>query len=702
MTFLNPLLLFGLAAAAIPLVIHLLTRRRPKRTEFSSVEFLREVRLAEMRRFRLREWLLLLLRILAVACLALALARPALRGSLLPGKGSTTALLLVDKSLSMGTLESGGTLFEQARTRSLEVLDALEAEDQVQVLFFDDGVRTAFPEPVEDHGRARAALQGAETGGGATDIEAALSAAVEQLSATNTLNRELYVFTDWQRAGAAGEVPGRELPTGLRVHFLELTGNSAPPNRTLSHVRYRPGEPPSIDVRVRSFGEGGEPAAGEGVPEFPVTAQAQVEPGRWVEVGRGFLPARSRGGGLVILREKVELGGHAELAGDALPADDRRAFVAGQAGAVRTGLVSEGRALSLVLDTGAEAGGIVLRRFEPSQVAPGGLAGVDVLVLDDIKTLSEGSLQAVVDFVRAGGGLALVLGPNTDPAYLNGRLFPALGDLRIEGDAPRRAQGGGWSMRRAAVGHPAFAGFTPGVGEALSQAEFVAAWDLDPGSEGRVLARFANDLPAVVELERCLIFTSDVGGEWSDFLLSGTFLPFWLQALTNLAHGQATELAYGERLDVPVPAGEGQAVWSLRTPSGRELPVQVRLAGGAPRLLSPPLDELGLFTLVASGRVVRAVAVTPILAESDLARLTQEEIAGRWEELTPRLVAAGTPAEKVVREGRYGRELWREFLLLALLFLFGEMVLARMWGARAKSDELDEEGPAPAETRAAG
>ena len=55
MHFLNPLFLLGLAASSVPLLIHLLTRRRPRRTEFSSVEFLREARVVEMRRFRLRE-----------------------------------------------------------------------------------------------------------------------------------------------------------------------------------------------------------------------------------------------------------------------------------------------------------------------------------------------------------------------------------------------------------------------------------------------------------------------------------------------------------------------------------------------------------------------------------------------------------------------------------------------------------------------
>jgi hypothetical protein len=603
----------------------------------------------------------------------------------------------------MATQEAGGSLFERARTRALEVLDALEAEDQTQVMIFEEGVRKLFPEPVEDHNRARAALEGVEVSGGATDIEAALSSAIEALAATSTLNRELYVFTDWQRAGAAGEVPSRELPPGLRVHFLSLADGPAPPNRTLSRVRYQPGEPPSVDVQVRTFGAGGEPMAGASAGEVPVSAHAQLEPGRWIEVGRGFLPTRSRdGGGLVILRQRVELGGRVELAGDALPDDDRRAFVAGQAGAARVGLVSEGRSLALALETGAEAGGFRLRRIEPTQLAPGSLTGVDVLVLDDVKGLGEGSLQAVVDFTRAGGGLALVLGPRSDPTFLNERLFPALGDLRIEGAAPHRAEGGGWSLRRGAVGHPAFSGFTPGVGEALSQAEFRSAWKLDPGAEGRVLARFAADLPAVVERERVLLFTSDVEGEWSDFMISGTFMPLWFQALDNLAHCQATELSSGERLDVPVPAGEGQAVWSIRTPSGRELPVQVRLAGGAPRLLSPPLEELGLYLLVASGRVARAVAVTPKIGESDLTRLTEEETMARWEALSPRLVSFGTPADRVVREGRYGRELWREFLLLALLLLFGEMVLARVWGARAKSDELTEGVPAPPRPQAAG
>ena len=71
MTFLNPLVLFGLVAAAIPLIIHLINFRRPKRVDFSSLEFLKELQKTTMQRVRIKQWLLLLLRTLAIACLIL-------------------------------------------------------------------------------------------------------------------------------------------------------------------------------------------------------------------------------------------------------------------------------------------------------------------------------------------------------------------------------------------------------------------------------------------------------------------------------------------------------------------------------------------------------------------------------------------------------------------------------------------------------
>ncbi len=680
MNFLNPLFLLGLAGSAVPLLIHLLTRRRPRRTEFSSVEFLREARVVEMRRFRLREWLLLLLRMLAVACLALALARPVWRGAAASG-GATAVVLVVDRSLSMSAREGEESLFERARGLALEVLGALEPEDRVQVVAFDEASEALLPEPVQDHARIRATLETLTAGARGTDVEAALTRGLEILSATPAVHRELYLFSDWQRSGAGAPPPARAAVPGLRLLVVTLSGEAHPFNRAVSRARYRPGEPPSVEVEIARHGAEETPGGGQ----VPLTAFSLVEEGRWREAGRGFLDERA--GGLLILKERLGLGGRVEIGHDALVEDDARAFPGGSVGAIRVGLVSNGRALPLVLETGAGAGSFELARLEASRLSSRELAGLDVLVLDDAPSLSEAGLSAVVDFARAGGGLILVLGPSANASFWNGRLLPALGDWQISGGAPVAAASGGWSLRRSAVGHPVLSGFAPGGGEILSQATFRSAWRVDPGQEARVLARFGPDLPALLERDNVLLFTSDTDGAWSDFLVSGAFLPFWLQAVSHLAMGNSADLVPGERLDLPVPPGQGDAAWSLRAPSGRETPLSLRLSGGLPRLLSPPLEELGLHLLVANGRAVRAVAVAPRHDESDLARLTVAEAERRWSDLGARALPAGAEIGTAVREARFGRELWREMLVAALLLLAAEMTLARLWGARRRADE---------------
>lgn len=104
MTFLNPFVLFGLAAASIPLILHLLNLRKLRTIEFSSLRFLKELQKTSMRRIRFRQILLLVLRTLLVIALVLAFSRPALRGSfagLGGAEAASTMVVMLDDSPSM-------------------------------------------------------------------------------------------------------------------------------------------------------------------------------------------------------------------------------------------------------------------------------------------------------------------------------------------------------------------------------------------------------------------------------------------------------------------------------------------------------------------------------------------------------------------------------------------------------------------------
>ena len=176
MNFLNPFLLFGLAAAALPILIHLFTRRRPREMSFPSLEFLTEVHHSEIRRLKLKQWLLLLLRTLAVMMVVLAMARPALRGSLGPHRNaSTTVVALVDVSGSMGAWGRAGagghdaSLEETARGVVSDLMSTLAASDELLLVPYDLEPHPLSDGPSSDLARLRSALRTLAPGAGATE-----------------------------------------------------------------------------------------------------------------------------------------------------------------------------------------------------------------------------------------------------------------------------------------------------------------------------------------------------------------------------------------------------------------------------------------------------------------------------------------------------------------------------------------------------
>ena len=115
MSFLNQALLFGLFAVSIPIIIHLMNRRRFRRVPWAAMRFLNVSVEQNQRRMRLEDWILLILRCALVALLALAVARPVVEGLRgLPGSKVAAAVIL-DTSASMGTTAGDGTRLDRAR-----------------------------------------------------------------------------------------------------------------------------------------------------------------------------------------------------------------------------------------------------------------------------------------------------------------------------------------------------------------------------------------------------------------------------------------------------------------------------------------------------------------------------------------------------------------------------------------------------------
>jgi len=139
MEFVNPLFLFGLLAIGVPILIHLFNFRKYKRVYFTNVRFLRELKEQTKKRSQLRHLIILLLRILAIICLAVAFSQPYIPFSKNRVKADSrnAVSVYIDNSFSMEAMGSKGPLLEEARQKAREIAGAYKSTDIFQVLTND-------------------------------------------------------------------------------------------------------------------------------------------------------------------------------------------------------------------------------------------------------------------------------------------------------------------------------------------------------------------------------------------------------------------------------------------------------------------------------------------------------------------------------------------------------------------------------------
>ena len=242
MSFLFPAFLAGALAVAIPIVLHFARREAAPRLPFSDIRFLQRVPLMQARRRRIREWLLLALRIAALLLLALAFARPFFDATGLAGRPVT--IVAVDRSFSM----SLPGRFEQARGAARAAIAEAPPGDLVGLVTFDERARVVA-EPAADRAAAVAALARTASGFGATRYGAALAAAARSIGCARTRRNSSPISSGVSRWVSSAAVYGlfRPRPSAAVVPAAAAYATSV---SSPSRSSFRSPKLPPLTVRV--------------------------------------------------------------------------------------------------------------------------------------------------------------------------------------------------------------------------------------------------------------------------------------------------------------------------------------------------------------------------------------------------------------------------------------------------------------------
>ena len=236
--FLHPIYLFGLMAASLPVLIHLLNRRRMKRIRFPAVRFILLSQKRISRSYRLRHWLLLALRTLAIILLALLLANPIFQtgAGLFAGAGPVSLVIVLDNSLSM-TWSGDRDGFKQAQAAARTFIDSLNSGDRAAIIPTNISGKEAFRFKAEREVLMRE-LQGIEIADGSANFTAALNKAYELLSAPAG-QKEIRLITDmgltgWDQFSTASL---KQYDPSIPLKTIRVSAKNKPLNGTVKEVK---------------------------------------------------------------------------------------------------------------------------------------------------------------------------------------------------------------------------------------------------------------------------------------------------------------------------------------------------------------------------------------------------------------------------------------------------------------------------------
>ncbi len=675
--FLRPSYLWALPLAAGPIIIHLLSRRRKRIVEFSSISLLLAARQKNVERLNLREILLLLMRTLIVLFLLLAMARPVVRGlggTSIGDHEPTAVVMLLDGTLSMRYASAGETSFERAIAGMREVLGYTGSEDRVRILVCGP----AGPGPFDFAGELRPHEAGSR-------LELLEPAAVHRtlddclkraLSVAGTMDlpwKEVHVFTDLQETSFGAGLPG-DAPENIPIVFLPA-GDPDPVNRFVgsADLLRREGaseKPWSVTALIGAGGRPGDPTVFprlyfdddmQGIVEVRAVGEEPVPAAFSLE----SYPGEGR-------RIRVEIDR------DGLAADDVRYLTAGGEMPLHISRgegVDSSLPLRLALDlieggrdrapdgerNGVKGAGVAGRESEPPPFR------VHVTFWSD----REGIREAI----ERGTGLVLFPHPERVEPYQGGPVpFEAGGELVLEEGLFR------------AVRMPIGAGAPPGVarlGKGLERISVSRYHEIDllPGSAyaagaWTVILEGGDPLLVGGQTDRSRLVVWSVAPERGSSTLFSTplFVPLLDATLRYAAGGHAVEEHFcgiPARRQIP-GLGRGEAL-TVRLPGGSEIVVRAEEPG---ELVVAETGEPGFYTVTRGGEVVDVFAVNVDTRESDLSRIGEDELASLYAPREVRVVRTGERLEEAIFSRRGGKELSGLFFAAVLVLMMTESLVS--------------------------
>ncbi|MFA5042916.1 MAG: VWA domain-containing protein [Kiritimatiellia bacterium] len=704
-SFLNPFFLSALAAALIPLALHLWQRRRIVVVPFSTVRFLKLAQKRSSNRMRLENILLWLLRTLILILLALAFAMPILRITSLRqlvGASQRDVAIVWDVSYSMDYMSGQKKVWAESKDTVVALIEGLRHGDRVCLFLADDDMTPLIEQPTKDLEMALAQVRALEPATTTSQLRPAVLAALGALKESGKREKELFVVTDGQKlpwksfnplpdrtnrtdaankpAAVTSAPPWNAKSVGTDISiFAVLLGVSAPDNSAPLDLELQPtllmrDTPGQIAITLGHTG-----------PEQTLAVSLIVD--EQAASRRSVIVGKDSGAQCVFALPPLTPGTHPariETSPDGVALDNVFYFlmrVHEKLPVLCVGTEPDAFFLMRALNPGDTPTAMNVRRVDPEAFNADRLSDYACVFLCNALPLTGQAMIALEQYAQHGGVVVVFPGDRAVPAdYANWNCLPGIPKAVADFGADAQRQ----DLRLVKRGEALFQGMNapPGTYPSVAATRELQ-WD-KLNAESDVVITAGKDTPFLLRRKAgngCVLFFSvSADRRWSNLPLSPFFLPL-VHQIVRFSAGQEQSKPFiwtGRNLALADVMGALPADTELLDPTGHPVKLRPSKTGRDKALGIETVTRPGIYTAQtgADGRPEPAFAVNVMRSESDLTRIIPKDVP----------VLTGLPSIKVaenkedlmqlVKELRVGRPLAESLLWLAFLLGIVELFLA--------------------------
>ncbi|UEG52534.1 BatA domain-containing protein [Mucilaginibacter daejeonensis] len=673
MHFVYPAFLFALAALAIPVIVHLFNFRRYQKVLFSNVQFLKEVQEQRSSRRNLRERIVLVCRLGALAFLVLAFARPYIPDQNTISAGQQRVVsIFVDNSYSMRTLNAEGSLLDEAKRRAKEIASAYSINDRFQLLTQD---LEGGHQRLLDRNEFNDAVDAVKVSTQSHTLQQIITRQQGALQQRDSGLVSTYIISDLQK-NATGTKPLKVTP-GVRLDLVQVIPNSVPnvavDSVWLISAVHRPGETEKLAVKLHNY-------SSEDAQRIPlklvINGQQKALGSFNVKAGVTLTDTLTFSG--------LQAGwqqGEVQLQDAPVTYDDQFYFTFHVKEISPVLLINRGE-VDRYLQAAYEADPF----FKPVNATDGnvnyaGLGGYLLVVLSNVKSVSAGLAQQLRAYVAKGGTLSVFPPADADLASYQALLRPAgaaypekliTEDVRVSAlnvndpvfrtvfeDVPHNPD--------LPLVHQYFrlsGGSTVRANNLMELPGRLTFWGRYPSGAGSIY------VSAVALNERM-----------SNLPRHALLLPILYRMALLSGHDQPLAYTIGSNVSIEVPPVQVNEKQLLKLIKGDvALIPEVRQQDGNMLLyIADQVQQPGNYQLKKQDSLVAMLAFNSSRAESDLTYMNKADL----KQLLPgngSVIQAGkAPLQDVIADTNFGLQLWKLCIILALIFIAAEILLLRFF-----------------------